>query len=412
MGAAVKPLAKEAWFSDTITKIGQGNSFLGLMLGALLTIVVQSSSAFVGIVQTLHAEKIIPGLATIPMILGSNIGTTITAILASAGASIYAKRTATFHAIFNIVGSLGFLLILPIFSQVIFAAVGGDQWSSALIPTTHVVFNGIMAIIFLPLVSIMDKAITNLVKNKDIDQDEEKLSALDYEIAQNAPTLAIASARNAISSVIKLTNKQTTYVYSLFKSLDKRIVNKSEDTTLAIEQYTNDIMLYLDTISEGHTAPEIQREITNYTLLSRDIISISQLTKSLRENAVDMKSRKKQLSEVAYQEMKITFKLAIKLNKDLVELLQKGFNKKLYDELISDEKQMDEIIVKYKKIQLKRMKSGQATNADLTYLPEIMISITRISDHIKFAADYLVPEHAGSGQVSNKLINKLIKMAD
>ncbi len=411
MGGAVKPLAKEAWFKTAVQDIGAGNSFLGLGLGTLLTMLVQSSSAFVGIVQSLHMEKVIPGAAAIPMVLGANIGTTITAILAAFGSSIYAKRTAVFHSFFNIFGALAFTILIVPFSTMVFKSVGGDQWSSALIPITHVTFNGIMAIIFLPLIPISEKVISKIIKSKNTSSDANKLIKLNYDIAETSPALALVSAKNALTSVIKLTNSQTNTVYSLFKTFDKKVVNEAEEFTLAIEQYTSDILAYLDDISEGQTNTEDQKVITNYTLLSRDIISISQINKQLKEMAIDMKSRKRSLSESAYKEMKVTFRLVIKITEDLITILEKGFKKSLYNELATDEMEMDRIITKYKKLQISRMKSGKATTADLTYLPEIMTSVNRLADHVKLAADYLVPEHAAKS-ADNKLINKLVEMAD
>ena len=175
MGSVMKPLASSAFFVDLIGKVST-IPVLGVGVGALMTLVVQSSSATIAVLQNFASQagpdgvsSIIGLTGAIPILLGDNIGTTITALLASIGQSKNAKRTAVAHSVFNITGSIVFLCVLPLFAQfVMYISPVGPETAviSRQIANAHTSFNLINTLLWLPLIPIMVKIVCFIVPDR------------------------------------------------------------------------------------------------------------------------------------------------------------------------------------------------------------------------------------------------------
>ncbi len=176
MGSVMKPLAGSPVFTDLMGKVAE-IPVLGVVLGACMTLVVQSSSATIAVLQNFASQagpdgvtSVIGLTGAIPILLGDNIGTTITALLASIGQSKNAKRTALAHSIFNISGSIVFLFLIPAFAQfVTMISPKGPEVAviSRQIANAHTAFNIICTLVWLPLIPLMIKLVTFLVRGKD-----------------------------------------------------------------------------------------------------------------------------------------------------------------------------------------------------------------------------------------------------
>ena len=415
MGGAMKPLAKELWFKDLLIQMDKGtwySTWLGLITSVLLTVLVQSSSASIGIIQTLHGDALITGTAAIPMIFGANIGTTITALLASFGASLYAKRTAAFHIIFNVIGAIIFTAILPLFKLLVLFFVNGNLQSAGLIPVSHVTFNITMALIFLPLIPFMEKLIKKIIKREINDDHSEMLKGLNYELVEKSPVLAADGAQKAIASLTFLLNKQTDAVYKLFKHGDKKYIILIDDISLATEQYTEKVIEYLDLISSRKSLDDFQKELTNLTLITRDISRINQINIILKDVAINVKESKILFSEEAYNEIKVMFKLVHKIGISLYTLLNEGFRTRVHHSILEKEDQINKFDKKFKKNNVKRIKNREATQSDKKYFAEIMTRVERLADHQKMSAELLNPEAEANENIDLELINELISIED
>ena len=176
MGSVMKPLANSPIFIDMMGKVSE-IPVLGVLLGLVMTLVVQSSSATIAVLQNFAAQAgpdgvtSVIGLAgAIPILLGDNIGTTITALLASIGQSKNAKRTAVAHSVFNITGSMVFLWIIPVLVKFVeFISPKGNEVDiiSRQIANAHTTFNVVCTLIWLPLIPLMVKIVTWLVRGND-----------------------------------------------------------------------------------------------------------------------------------------------------------------------------------------------------------------------------------------------------
>lgn len=176
MGSVMKPLAVHPIFTDLMAKVSELPA-LGILLGAGMTVVVQSSSATIAVLQNFASQagpdgvSSVIGLAgAIPILLGDNIGTTITALLASIGQSKNAKRTAVAHSIFNISGSVIFACFIPVVAGIVRAlSPKGNEVDviSRQIANAHTMFNLVCTLIWLPMIPLMVKIVTALVRGKD-----------------------------------------------------------------------------------------------------------------------------------------------------------------------------------------------------------------------------------------------------
>ncbi len=199
MGSVMKPLATSAIFVDLMAKVKE-MPILGVALGTAMTLVVQSSSATIAVLQNFASQagpdgvtSVIGLTGAIPILLGDNIGTTITALLASIGQSKNAKRTALAHSIFNVTGSILFLFALPLLTRFVqFISPKGNEVDviSRQIANAHTTFNVVCTLIWLPLIPVMVKIVTTIIRGNDRKTDDGVASVLeDGVIAQ--PTAAL-----------------------------------------------------------------------------------------------------------------------------------------------------------------------------------------------------------------------------
>lgn len=185
MGSTMKPLVNAPIFTELIANV-HDNPILGLLLGTVMTVIVQSSSATIAVLQNFASQAGVDGNSIIglqgalPILLGDNIGTTITALLASIGQSKNAKRTAVAHSVFNITGSILFLCILSLFAQfVMYISPAGPETAviSRQIANAHTSFNLINTLLWLPLIPLMVKIVCFIVPDRKPDLSTEQVKS-------------------------------------------------------------------------------------------------------------------------------------------------------------------------------------------------------------------------------------------
>lgn len=211
MGGVMKPLASSQVFTDLFAKVAH-IPVLGVATGALMTLVVQSSSATIAVLQNFASQAGPDGVASvlgltgaIPILLGDNIGTTITALLASIGQSKNAKRTAIAHSVFNITGSLVFIWIIPWFAKFIeWISPKGAELDviSRQIANAHTTFNIVCTLIWLPLIGVLVKIVNFIVRGEDKMQETTEVASkfLDYKII-GQPVFAIKMITQELNDI-------------------------------------------------------------------------------------------------------------------------------------------------------------------------------------------------------------------
>lgn len=247
MGSAVKPLAELDGFSQLMLDMSD-NPLLGVFVGTLLTAIVQSSSATIGILQEFYQQDLISLNAAIPVLLGDNIGTTITAVLASLAGSLAAKRAAFVHVIFNVIGVIIFTLFLPLVVHLVGALQ--EAWNlkpSMAIAFAHGAFNVTNTLIQLPFVAVLAWIVTKIVPGKDVTEDY-KPQHLNKDLVYHAPGVALQETQKELQNVGHIVHSMFDDVRDVSK-VDKKLVKKLEQKHQAVATINDSIRGYLVRIS-------------------------------------------------------------------------------------------------------------------------------------------------------------------
>ena len=267
MGDALKLISKLPEF-ESLAETMISNPIFGLITGTLMTAVIQSSSAVIGIVQKIYENNIdiLPFVAVLPFVFGSNIGTTVTGILASLGGSITSKRTAAIHTIFNLVGTVcGMLFLYPFASFINSISATYNISPMMQIAIAHITFNMVTTLIFFPLLNIMCKVVTKIIPGDSGSTTITKVEDIDNSLAHTLPNYALHISKQSIlkmNDVVKDIVKQTNnlLINKKFTSDDREIIIQTEQV---INSLDSKITKYLVEISKEQLS---DNELIEYRL--------------------------------------------------------------------------------------------------------------------------------------------------
>jgi phosphate:Na+ symporter len=300
MGDSMKPLRSYQGFIDIMR--GLENPTLGLLVGAVFTGIIQSSSAFTGIVIVLAQQQMITLEAGIPMILGANIGTCVTAGLASIGTVRDAKRVALAHVIFNISGAIIFLFWIPAFADIIRAiAVKFGSDTARQIANAHTLFNVSVAVLFLPFTAIFAKYVIRILPDKTPETGIDPVIRHLDERAISTPAIAIDSARSEIARMAKILGRMLDAIIIPFVSKRAKALKDKYDPKFSllegIEMRENRIDFletkigdYLLQITRQELSNEQASEVYGMISIVKDMESIGDIINNRMVPLVDKKT--------------------------------------------------------------------------------------------------------------------------
>ena len=314
MGSVMKPLANSPIFVELMAKVSD-IPVLGVLLGAVMTLVVQSSSATIAVLQNFASQPgpdgvtSVIGLAgAIPILFGDNIGTTITALLASIGQSKNAKRTALAHSIFNITGSIVFLFLIPVLAKFVqFISPKGPEVEviSRQIANAHTTFNVVCTLVWLPLISLMVKIVTTIVRGDDTKKvhSYEPQYLDDKMIGQPIPAMYMVS--NEINRIATSTEKMLKILKEIVsgdnKEETKSLFKKYHD---AIKTLQDAIVTYISKLFTGGALTEVQAErVAGYLAIANNIDRIADRCGDVVNIYERIGTSEKILSEQAKEEL-------------------------------------------------------------------------------------------------------------
>lgn len=260
MSDAVKPLASNPDFARILTLFT--NPFLGILTGALLTAIIQSSSASVGILQALAITGGITFANAVSIILGQNIGTTITALLSSIGTNKSARRTAIVHLCFNSIGALFFLLLFYGLKAIFNFGFIYNSINAAGIATVHTIFNITSTLILFPFTKQLEKLAYFLIKPDKTTEKNEKIALLDERFLIT-PSIAVARAKDVANHMGKLARDSFLLAMSLIQNYDEekaRIIREDEEM---IDRYEDKLGTFLVKLSRESLSVEASHDISN-----------------------------------------------------------------------------------------------------------------------------------------------------
>ena len=376
MSNAVLPLQNEAWFTSLFTRFS--NPLLGVLVGALVTGIIQSSSASVGILQALSATGVITYGSAIPIIMGQNIGTTVTALISSAGANKNAKRTAFVHLYFNLIGTLVFLCGFYGLHALLGFSFYNETANTFGIAIVHTIFNIVTTAILLPFNRVLEKlAILTVPDSKD--QAGEQHSLLDERLL-STPSVAVGRAMLTGGDMAEICRTSLLQAMSLTHKWDEAIadeVNRKED---AVDHYEDVLGTYLVKLSAKALSREDNRTINTLLHTINDLERISDHSVNLLKAGQEIQEKSIHFSHEAIDDLSV-LEAAVQ---DIVNRTVDAFQKNdcyAAGKIEPLEQVVDGLVREVKTRHIARLQAGACTIEYGFVLDDLLTNYERIADH-------------------------------
>lgn len=391
MGHVMKPLAGSSVFVDLMAEVSS-TPVLGVLLGGVMTLVVQSSSATIAVLQNFAAQPAADGVSSvigltgaIPILLGDNIGTTITAILASIGQTKNAQRTAIAHSIFNISGSLVCLCIIPLFAQFVqYISPSGREIDiiSRQIANAHTTFNVVCTLAWLPFIPVMVKIVKAIIRGEDknlkaayepqyLDNNLlDKPAAAMYLVSLELERLVGLADRTLNRLKLVLDSQRTAKDYEAF-----------QEDLMILEQLQGRVTEYITKLLSGGYLTEQQSEETARLLfVTNNIQRMAERCRDMDEICRQVVAQNRVFSSAANEEIVKCITLAQSLLSRSVEAVKTG-SKEMVNDIFRDTDQMRRSERRCNKAHLKRVKEGECHAHMTPYFSDLLYNLSRIADN-------------------------------
>ncbi len=381
-------------FLSSYTNMGIWSVLLFLSIGTILTFVIQSSSATMALTLVMCNNGWISFDMAAAMVLGENIGTTITANIAAMIANVSAKRTARAHLIFNLVGVIWVLLIFNFFLKQIDQFLAGigllspfefAQGIPIALSIFHTVFNVLNALLLLGFASLIARIVTRLVPLKEEDEEEFRLKYINTGMLSTAE-LSLFQAKKEISLYAKRTRKMTDYARSLFNSNKEADIeyyfNKVEKYEEISDRMEVEIATYLTKVSGGHLSPQGSQRLQTMLKLIDNIESIGDSCQNVARAIYRKKQKKIQFTQALRDNVNKMFKLVEKAQDIMNDNLDDDYHNVKVDSAIEMEYKINKFRNKLKKEHIKKLKEKDYKyDAGIIY-NDIISHCERMGDHI------------------------------
>jgi len=390
MSGAMEPLKDLQVFKDYMVELSK-NPILGVFVGTGLTLLIQASSATIGILQNLYASNLIDLQGALPVLFGDNIGTTITAIIASLGANIAAKRVAAAHVTFNVIGTVICIIFLVPFTGLI-------QWFESFlnlapemtIAFAHGTFNITNTIIQFPFIGALAFVVTKLIPGEDEVVKYEPLY-LDQQLIKQAPSIALGNAKKELLHLGNYAAKAFDLSYDYIINSNEKVAEKGHKTEEAINTIDEKLTRYLISLSGEALSQKESEVLTNILDSSRDLERIGDHAEALI-NLNDYLQRKNvQFSEAALEELAEIYLKTSDFVKDALESVENNDLEKA-QALIERHEDINNMERVLRKTHIKRLNNGEcSTQAGVNFI-DIISHYTRVSDHAMNLAEKVLAE--------------------
>lgn len=391
MGHVMKPLAGSSVFVDLMAEVSS-TPVLGVLLGGVMTLVVQSSSATIAVLQNFAAQPAADGVSSvigltgaIPILLGDNIGTTITAILASIGQTKNAQRTAIAHSIFNISGSLVCLCIIPLFAQFVqYISPSGREIDviSRQIANAHTTFNVVCTLAWLPFIPVMVKIVKAIIRGED----KNLKAAYEPQYLDNnlldKPAAAMYLASLELERLVGLADRT---LNRLKLVLDSQRTAKDyeafQEDLMILEQLQGRVTEYITKLLSGGYLTEQQSEETaRLHFVTNNIQRMAERCRDMDEICRQVVAQNRVFSSAANEEIVKCITLAQSLLSRSVEAVKTG-SKEMVNDIFRDTDQMRRSERRCNKAHLKRVKEGECHAHMTPYFSDLLYNLSRIADN-------------------------------
>ena len=397
MKDAVKPLSEFKGFTDALVSFGH-QPILGILLGFGITAIVQSSSASMGMLLALSSQGLIPLASALPILYGENIGTCVTSLISSIGASKNARRAATMHLVFNVIGTILFMIVLTKPITMIVTHLDPNDVSRQ-IANSHTLFNVINVLILLPFSKLIVKLTMKLVPEKGDEIEESKVVQFIDDRMIATPSIALS---NTAKETIRMGNKAKSSLENamtgLLEKSESKVKNVFEEEKKVNELQKN-ILNYLLKLSKSNLSHDGIESIDRLFNTINDIERVGDHAENIAELAESIINNNLNMSKEASQELLEMFNKVLKTYTCALESLEKG-DIDLACKVIKMEEQVDMMEKTYRKSHMKRLNDGLCSiDTGVVYL-DIISNLERVSDHSVNIATQVI--------TSNKAVNESV----
>ncbi len=391
---AVEPLSKLEGFQNLFASLE--NPLLGIIAGALVTALLQSSSASVGILQAISTTGVLTFASAFPIIMGQNIGTCSTSLISSMGANKNAKRAAMVHFYFNIIGTVLFLSVIYIIKATAGISFWNDKMNMGSIANFHTFFNIIVTMFFIPFHTLLEKLAVITIRNTESDGEDDIIEESGENILDSrflkSPSLAIQQANNAIVYMGNLAKRNFTMSYELFKNFDEKNIEKIKECEDIIDRTEDRLNKYIVSITDCELNENESRIVTSLLHLLTDFERIGDYAVNIMERAEVMHEREQEFSDEAIMDFDI-------LKNALEEIIAMSIDAVAYNNQITAmkieplEETIDQIEFTLKNRHIERLKSGNcAIDRGVLFL-DTLSDMERISDHCSNVGVHVLNRH-------------------
>ena len=382
MSTAVEPLSEMPEFSHILLMFS--NPVLGMLVGLVLTAIIQSSSASIGILQALCATGVVSYATAIPIIMGQNVGTCVTAMLSSAGAGKNAKRAALVHLYYNIIKTVAFMAIFYAVNALVHFAFLSEAASALGIAVIHTAFNVVAVVIMFPISSVLEKlAYLTIPETEEEKQesihDKKEIQLLDPRFL-NTPGFALEQCKNVAVDMAEYSKEALFLAIQMIDNYDRQAAEKVIELENVVDHYEDEIGTYLVKLSSRHLTEKDSQQLSVLLHSIGDFERISDHAINIMESAREMHERELSFSKKAQEELAI-YTGAIKDIVNTSVLVFQEEDLKLAAMIEPLEEVIDYLSVEVKKRHMKRLRKGKCTIEMGFILSDITTNYERVSDH-------------------------------
>ncbi|HIT18275.1 MAG TPA: Na/Pi cotransporter family protein [Candidatus Fimivivens faecavium] len=386
MEAAVQPLQTNPIFPVILAKLS--NPLLGVLAGAAVTALIQSSSASIGILQAISSTGVLPFSTAFPIIMGQNIGTCITPILSSIGATKNAKRSAMIHLYFNIIGTLVFLTTFYTAKHFLGApAFWGEAVTRTTIANFHTFFNVVTTLLLIPFNRLIVKLAIRTIRDER-DDEESVISLLDERFFKS-PSIALQQSEHVLGKLAEYASTNYSASVRLLEKYDSRLAENIREVENAIDKMEDKLEAYLLKLSALPIGDQDSKNVSTMLHLINEFERIGDYAINVVEMAEEMDSNNIRFSPVAANEISIITRAV----EEIVQSSLKAYESKsaaVASKIEPLEETIDAIVETLKDMHVERLKNGQCVvHSGIVFL-EILTNLERIADHCSSIGIYIL----------------------
>ena len=383
MSSAVEPLKDLPEFQSVFTAFS--NPLLGVAVGAAVTALLQSSSASMGILQAISTTGVVSFNIAMPLIMGQNIGTCITALISSVGASKNAKRTAMIHLFFKIIGSVFFLVVLYAGNALFRFPFWENTMDMGSIANLHLAFNIACTALLLPFHRQLVKLVKAVVPG---DAEERELSVLDDRFL-SSPSLALERAHDAVVQMSEFARDNYRLAVELIWKFDAKKLERLNETEVALDKLEGLLDNYLVKLTDRALTAEESTRVSELLHTLSDFERIGDYAVNVSESAVVLHDRNITFSPQARAELeRLTAAVGETLDKTVA--CYQSRQRTLAVQVEPLEEVVDLIAATLKNRHVERLKAGECTIELGTQFLELLINLERMSDHCSNVALHIL----------------------